>query len=224
MVGLKEISLAQLLNSTSGTNYFVTFAKLIGHSENSVFYEGITDDDYYLLEELEEKHGYELPSNYIEFLNYLNGGRFLGMDFFSLVEKNYPNSLYNRNFINTVREQLDLDDSALLIGKYENYVMYVDCLGEDGSYTLMDIRNNEKIEFESFNSLVGFIFYILVVNTNKKLEEEKEQIQEMKEKLHSEFVAKNKEWKKEKERNSAKIRAKAAANGLKKKQRKKMKK
>ena len=91
-MGLKEISLAQLLNSTSGTNYFVTFAKLIGHSENSVFYEGITDDDYYLLEELEEKHGYELPSNYIEFLNYLNGGRFLGMDFFSLVEKNYPNS------------------------------------------------------------------------------------------------------------------------------------
>jgi hypothetical protein len=87
----------------------------------------------------------------------------------------------------------------------------------------MDIRNNEKIEFESFNSLVGFIFYILVVNTNKKLEEEKEQIKEMKDKLHSEFVAKNKEWKKEKERNSAKIRAKAAANGLKKKQRKKMK-
>ena len=222
-MGLKEISLAQLLNSTSGTNYFVTFAKLIGHSENSVFYEGITDDDYYLLEELEEKHGYELPSNYIEFLNYLNGGRFLGMDFFSLVEKNYPNSLYNRNFINTVRDQLDIDDSALLIGKYENYVMYVDCLGPDGSYTLMDIRNNEKIEFESFNSLVGFIFYILVVNTNKKLEEEKEQIKEMKDKLHSEFVAKNKEWKKEKERNSAKIRAKAAANGLKKKQRKKMK-
>lgn len=222
-MGLKEISLAQLLNSTSGTNYFVTFAKLIGHSENSVFYEGITDDDYYLLEELEEKHGYELPSNYIEFLNYLNGGRFLGMDFFSLVEKNYPNSLYNRNFINTVRDQLDIDDSALLIGKYENYVMYVDCLGTDGSYTLMDIRNNEKIEFESFNSLVGFIFYILVVNTNKKLEEEKEQIKEMKDKLHSEFVAKNKEWKKEKERNSAKIRAKAAANGLKKKQRKKMK-
>ncbi len=222
-MGLKEISLAQLLNSTSGTNYFVTFAKLIGHSENSVFYEGITDDDYYLLEELEEKHGYELPSNYIEFLNYLNGGRFLGMDFFSLVEKNYPNSLYNRNFINTVRDQLDIDDSALLIGKYENYVMYVDCLGADGSYTLMDIRNNEKIEFESFNSLVGFIFYILVVNTNKKLEEEKEQIKEMKDKLHSEFVAKNKEWKKEKERNSAKIRAKAAANGLKKKQRKKMK-
>ena len=222
-MGLKEISLAQLLNSTSGTNYFVTFAKLIGHSENSVFYEGITDDDYYLLEELEEKHGYELPSNYIEFLNYLNGGRFLGMDFFSLVEKNYPNSLYNRNFINTVRDQLDIDDSALLIGKYENYVMYVDCLGADGSYTLMDIRNNEKIEFESFNSLVGFIFYILVVNTNKKLEEEKEQIKEMKDKLHSEFVAKNKEWKKEKEKNSAKIRAKAAANGLKKKQRKKMK-
>ena len=222
-MGLKEISLAQLLNSTSGTNYFVTFAKLIGHSENSVFYEGITDEDYYLLEELEERHGYELPSNYIEFLNYLNGGRFLGMDFFSLVERNYPNSLYNRNFVNTVRSQLDLDDSALLIGKYENYVMYVDCLGTDGSYTLMDIRNNEKIEFESFNSLVGFIFYILVVNTNKKLEEEKEQIKEMKDKLHSEFVAKNKEWKKEKERNSAKIRAKAAANGLKKKQRKKMK-
>lgn len=221
---LKEISLAQLLNSTSGTNYFVTFAKLIGHSDDAVLYEGITDDYLYLLEELETKLGYELPSHYIEFLNYLNGGRFLNIDFFSLVEKEYLNSLYNRNFINSIREKIDIDESSLIIGKYENYVMYVDCLGEDGSYTLMDIRNNEKIEFESFNSLIGFIFYILVVNTNKKIEEEKARIEEMKEKLHQDIVSRNKEWKKEKERNSAKIRAKAAASGLKSKKNKKAKK
>lgn len=218
---LKEISLAQLLNNTSGTDYFVTFAKLIGHSNNSIFYEGITDEHLPLLEELERELGYELPSNYIEFLNYLNGGRFMNMDFFSLIKKEYTNSLYSRNFINSIRGNLDIEDSALIIGKYDNYVMYVDCLSSDGSYTLMDIRNNEKIEFESFNSLVGFIFYILVINNNKKLEEEKEQILEMKEKLHNDIVAKNKEWKKEKEKNSAKIRAKAAAKGLKEKQKKK---
>lgn len=218
---LKEISLAQLLNSTSGTDYFVTFAKLIGHSENSVFYEGITDEWLYLLDELETKLGFELPANYIEFLNYLNGGRFMNIDFFSLAEKEYSNSLYNRNFINTIRDQIDIEDNSLIIGKYENYIMYVDCLGGDGSYTLMDIRNNEKIEFESLNSLVGFIFYVLVINTNKKLEEEKEQIQEMKEKLHNEIVSKSKEWKKEKEKNSAKIRAKAAARALKDQQKKK---
>lgn len=223
-MGLKEISLAQLLNSTSGTGYFITFAKLIGHSDDSVLYDGITDDDLYLLEELEEKLGCELPSNYIDFLNYLNGGRLMNVDFFSLAEKEYVNSLYNRNFINSIRNKLDVDDNVLIIGKYDNYIIYVDCLSSDGSYTLMDIRNNEKIEFESLNSLVGFIFYILVVNTNKKLEEEKEQIQEMKEKLHKDITDRNKEWKKEKEKNSAKIRAKAAAKGLKEKQKKKLKK
>ena len=221
---LKEISLAQLLNNTSGTDYFVTFAKVIGHSDGAVFYEGITDEGLPLIDELESKLGYELPSNYIEFLSYLNGGKFMGMDFFSLIKKEYPNSLYNRNFINSIRRELKIEDYELIIGKYDNYVMYVDCLNSDGSYTLMDIRNNEKIQFESFNSLVGFIFYILVVNTNKKIEEEKERIQEMKDKLHSEIVAKNKEWKKEKEKNSAKIRAKATARGLKEKQRKKSRK
>lgn len=220
-MGLKEISLAQLLNNTSGTEYFVIFAKLIGHSEGAVLYEGIVDDDLYLIEEAEKKLGYEFPGNYIEFLNYLNGGRFLNMDFFSLADKVYPNSLYNRNFINSIRNQLDIKDYELIIGKYENYVMYVDCLNNDGSYTLMDIRNNEKIEFESLCSLVGFIFYMYVINSNKKLEEEKAQIQEMKEKLHNEIVAKNKEWKKEKEKNAAKIRAKAAARGLKQKKKSK---
>ena len=172
----------------------------------------------------ENELGYELPSRYQEFLSYLNGGKFMNIDFFSLVEKEYPNSLYYRNFLTPIKRELRMADHEFIIGKYENYVMYVDCLEADGSYTLMDIRNNEKIEFESLNSLVGFIFYILVINTNKKMEKEKEQIQEMKEKLHKQITAKNKEWKKEKEKNSAKIRAKAAAKGLKEKQKKKLKK
>jgi len=224
-VELKEISLAQLLNNTSGTNYFVTFAKLIGHSDDSVFYEGITDDDLPFLEELEKELGYELPSHYMEFLSCLNGGHFMGMDFFSLTNKEYPNSLYNRNFINTIRNQINIEDGDLIIGKYENYVMYVNCDDPDGSYTLMDIRNDEKIEFESFNALIGFIFYMLALNSNKKLEVEKEQIQEMKEKLHNDIIKRNKEWKKEKEKNLARIRAKTAAQGLKEKRLKlKMKK
>ena len=217
---LKEISLAQLLDNTSDTDYFVTFAKLIGHSSGAVLYEGITDEYMHLLEEIEKKLGYELPSNYVEFLSYLNGGRFMKMDFFSLVEKEYPNSLYHINFLTSIRRELKMEPYEFIIGKYENYVMYIDCIDADGSYTLMDIRNNEKIEFESLNSLVGFIFYILVINTNKKIEQEKEQIQEMKEKLHKEIVSKNKEWKKEKEKNAAKIRAKAAAKGLKEQQNK----
>ena len=217
---LKEISLAQLLNSTSGTEYFVTFAKLIGHSADSVFFEGITDDDFYLLEELENQLGYEVPSNYMDFLGHLNGGHFLNIDFFSLAKKEYLNSLYNRNFINTIRSQLDIEDNVLIIGKSENYIMYVDCLDPDGVYTLMDIRNKEKIEFESFNSLIGFIFYMIVINNNKKMQEEKERIEEMKETLHNEIVTKNKEWKKEKEKKSAKLRAKSAARGLREKERK----
>lgn len=221
---LKEITLAELLNSTAGTDYFVTFAKLIGHGNESTLYEGITDESLPLLEELELKLGYEIPSNYIEFLNHLNGGHFFKMDLFSLTDKEYPNSLYNRNFINTIREDLELEDKILIIGKKENHILCIDCEDADGSYTLMDVRNKETITFESFNALIGFIFYLLVVNSREQLEKEKAQIQEMKEKLHEEIVKQKQQWKKEKERNSAKIRAKAAANGLKEKQRKSKKK
>lgn len=217
---LKEITLAQLLNDTVGTDYFVTFAKLIGHGSDSVLYEGITDENLYLLEELEMTLGYEIPSNYIEFLNHLNGGHFFKMDLFSLMDKEYYNSLYNRNFINSIREELGLEESVLIIGKKENHILCIDCDDPDGSYILMDVKNKEKITFESFNALIGFIFYLLVVTNNEKLEKEKSQIQEMKEKLHDEIIKQKAQWKKEKEKNSAKIRAKAAANSLKAKQRK----
>ena len=220
---LKEISLAQLLDSACGTDYFSTFAKLIGRGEDCLFYEGISDEDYYLIEEIEEVLEHTLPIDYVEFLGFLNGGHFLEIDFFSLVEKNFPNSIYNRNFINTIRRELKIEDSALIIGKYSNYVIYVDCLDNDGSYTLMDIRNNEKIEFESLSALVGFIFYVLAINSSKKIEAEKEQIKEMKEKLHGEFVSKNKEWKKEREKKLSKLRAKSAASALKAKQKKHVK-
>lgn len=217
---LKEITLAQLLNDTVGTDYFVTFAKLIGHGGDSILYEGITDENLYLLEELEMALGYEVPANYIEFLNHLNGGHFFKMDLFSLADKEYYNSLYNRNFINSIREELDLEDSTLIIGKKENHILCINCEDPDGSYTLMDVKNKEKITFESFNALIGFIFYLLVVTNDEKIEKEKSQIQEMKEKLHNEIVKQKTKWKKEKEKNSAKIRAKAAANSLKAKQRK----
>lgn len=212
---LKEISLAQLLNSTSGTDYFAIFAKLIGHSQGAIFYDGISDEDYYLLEELENEMGYELPSNYLEFLRYLNGGHFLNVDLFSLAEKEYPNSLYARNFYSDIHKELDLDSNVLIIGKFENYILYVDCEDFDGTYVLMDIRNKEKVEFESISALVGFIFYVLVLKGNKKIEEEKARIKEMKDKLHEDFVKRNKEIKKEKQKNLEKIMQKTSRKALK---------
>ncbi len=182
-MNLKEITLAELLNSSSGTDYFVTFAKLIGKTDDAVFYEGISDDDYYLIEELEEKLGYKLPSHYLEFLSYLNGGHFLEMDLFSLTDMNNIDSLYNRNFINSIREEITISDSCLIIGKYKRYVMCVDCLDEEGSYTLMDIRSKEVVQFENFNALIGFILYIILVDKSKKRSEE---IEKMKEKLKKE--------------------------------------
>ena len=82
----------------------------------------------------------------------------------------------------------------------------------------MDIRNQEKVEFESFNALLGFIFYMLVINENKKLEEEKKLIKKMRDDLHKGFVLKNKLIKKEKEKNRAKLMAKTAGQALKEKQ------
>ena len=72
---------------------------------------------------------------------------------------------------------------------------------------------------DSFSAPPSFVKEY-IVNSREQLEKEKAQIQEMKEKLHEEIVKQKQEWKKEKERNSAKIRAKAAANGLREKQRK----
>ena len=190
-MNLNEMSLTELLSKTSGTSYFPTFAKLIG-KKDVLLYEGITDDEYDLLEELEKELGYSLPSHYLELLGYVNGGHFFDMDIFSVADKSYINSLYARNFLSNIRNELGLNESDLIIGKYENYVLYIDCEDLDGSYVLMDIRNQEKIEFESFNALLGFIFYMLVINENKKIEEEKKQIQKMKDDLHNDIVLKNK--------------------------------
>ncbi len=211
---LKEISLAQLLNNTSGTDYFTTFAKLIGHSKDAVFYEGITDDDYDLLEEIEKELGYELPANYVEFLSYLNGGCFVGVELFSVTNKDYPNSIYARNFLSKIRKEIEIPESDLIIGKVENYILVVDCL-DDASYSLMDIRNNEKIEFETFGSLIGFIFYIFILNSNKKIEEEKKEIQKMKDDLHKSVTQRAKQLKKERQSKNAKLGAKVAKKGLK---------
>lgn len=223
-MSLKNISLAELLNDMSGSPYFSAFAKLIGHSENIILYEGISDDDYYLIEELEKTLGYEIPSNYIELLEYLNGGRFLNVNLFSLEDKEYNNSLYNRNFINDIRMELGIEESCLIIGKQDNYIMYVDCCDDYGTYTLMDTGNSERLEFESFSALLGFIFYILTLNGNKKLEEEKSRIKEMKEKLHKEITEYQKSRKKEKEKNNLKLRAKTAAKALKELKKKEAKK
>ena len=214
---LEEISLAELLNSTSGTEYFATFAKLIGKSKDAIFFDGIDDDSDYLLEELENELGYELPSHYLDFLGYLNGGKFLNMDLFSLADKEYPNSLYGRNFLSNIRKEIDIEDSSLIIGKYNSYIMCVGC-GEDDSYALMDIRNNEIIKFETFNALVGFIFYVLVVNEGKKVQEEKKYILDMKEKIHKEIKDKESLRKKEKEKKKNKLMAKSAVRALSAKQ------
>ena len=218
-MNLNEISLTELLSRTSGTSYFPTFAKLIGRKD-VLLYDGINDEDYYLLEEIEQELGYALPSHYLNLLGVVNGGHFFDMDIFSLTDKEYPNSLYARNFLSNIRNELGLDDSELIIGKYENYVLYVDCEDLDGSYVLMDIRNQEKIEFENFNALIGFIFYMLVINENKKLEEEKKLIKKMKDDLHNDFVLKEKLIKKEKTKNREKIMAKAARQALKEKEKK----
>ena len=142
------------------------------------------------------------------------------MDLFSLTDKKYINSLYNRNFINTIKQELELEDSVLIIGKKENHILCIDCEDPDGSYTLMDVKNKEKVTFESFNALLGFIFYMLVVSGNSKIEKEKAQIQEMKEKLHNEIVKQNKAIKKEREKRAARMMAKAAARSLREKQKK----
>jgi len=217
---LREISLAQLLTNTSGSEYFSIFAKLIGYSEDAIFFEGIKDDEYYLLEELEEELGVLLPSNYLEFLSYLNGGHFLNVDLFSLADKEYPNSLYNINCESKARRELNLENNILIVGKFDNYIMYIDCDESDGTFTLMDIRNKEKIEFESFGSLIGFIFYVLFIKGNKKLEEEKARIKEMKERLHEEFEIKKKMEKKEKIKKNAKILEKISKKALKERMKK----
>ena len=221
MMELKEITLAELLSNASGTDYFPVFAKLIGHSSDAVLYEGIGDKELEFLEEVEEALGYSIPSHYLEFLGFLNGGVFFNINLFSLTNKENPNSLFSRNFYSNIKEELNLADSVLIIGKFDHYVIYVDCgEEEDNSYTLMDIKNSEKIDFQSISALIGFIFYILVIKENKKIEEEKKQIDEMRDKLHDDFKKRNSFLKKEKEKNSAKLRARVAGRALREQMRK----
>ena len=107
-MGLKEISLAQVLEKTSGTSYFSAFVQLVGKTSDLVLYEGIHKEDLPLIEELEEKLGYEINENYLDFLKITNGGKISGMNLYSLDEKENVDSLYYRNFVADIRKKLKL--------------------------------------------------------------------------------------------------------------------
>ena len=83
-MALKEISLAQVLEKTSGTSYFAAFVQLVGKTEDLTLYEGITIEYKPLIEEIENRLNTRISENYLDFLKITNGGRVAGMNLFSL--------------------------------------------------------------------------------------------------------------------------------------------
>lgn len=217
-MALKEISLAEVLEKTSGTSYFSAFVQLVGKTSDLVLYEGISEKDRLLVEELEKQLGVEISSNYLEFLQITNGGKIAGMNLFSLDEKENVNSLYYRNFQTEARKKIKLPNHVLIIGEYDaGLICFEGDEDGEGSFTLMDIYNKEKLEFAFFEDLITFRFYFRLLEGGKKKIEEKEKMKLAAKKLHETIVKENKERKKISDK--ARIgNAKRAANaGLKKK-------
>ena len=107
-MALKEMSLAEVLERTSGTQYFPVFVQLVGKTNDLLLYRGITKEDAHYIDELEDQLGWNIGTNYIEFLQVTNGGIMAGMKFYSLDNKENVDSLYYRNFRTDTRKKLKL--------------------------------------------------------------------------------------------------------------------
>lgn len=215
-MALKEISLAQVLEKTSGTAYFSAFVQLVGKTSELVLYEGINQEQEYLIEQLENNLTTRISTNYLEFLKITNGGHVAGMNLFSLDTEDNLDSLYYRNFKTDVRKKIKLSSDLLIIGEYDGGII---CFqgeeDDDGSFMLMDIHNKEKLEFAFFEDLITFRFYFrLLEGGKKKIEEEKERKLAAK-KLHESIAKKNKERKKAREKAIMSIGKKASMAALK---------
>ena len=188
-MALKEISLAEVLEKTSGTSYFSAFVQLVGKTTDLVLYEGISEKDKHLIEQIEKEINMEISPNYLEFLEITNGGNIAGMNLFSLDDENNINSLYYRNFKTEARKKIKLPNHVLIIGEYDGGIL---CFEGDedgeGSFTLMDIYNKEKLEFAFFEDLITFRFYFRLLEGGKKKIEEQEKIKLAAKKLHDTIV------------------------------------
>jgi hypothetical protein len=117
-----------------------------------------------------------------------------GMKYYSLDNKENIDSLYYRNFRTDTRKKLKLLPTSLIIGEYEYGVITFDTDDEDdeGSFTLMDIYNKEKLEFAFLEDLITFRFYYRLLEAGKKKIEEKEKLKAARKKLHDQIVKENK--------------------------------
>ena len=201
-MALKEMSLAEVLEKTSGTQYFPVFVQLVGKTNDLILYRGITKEDAHYVDELEDQLGYSIGSNYLEFLQMTNGGIMAGMKYYSLDNKENIDSLYYRNFKTDTRKKLKLLPYSLIIGEYELGIITFETDDEDeeGSFTLMDIYNKEKLEFAFLEDLITFRFYYRLLEAGKKKLEEKEKLKEARKKLHDQIVKENKARKKASEK------------------------
>lgn len=217
-MALKEISLAEVLEKTSGTSYFTAFVQLVGKTSDLVLYKGIDESYQPLIEELEDQLGVEINDSYLDFLKITNGGHIAGMNLFSLDEKENVNSLYYRNFKTEARKKLKLPSNVLIIGEYQGGIIcFEGDVGNDGAFTLMDVYNREKLEFAFFEDLITFRFYFRLLEGGKKKLEEKEKMKKAAKKLHEQIVKENKERKKISEKARMGNAKRAAKAGLKKK-------
>ena len=201
-MALKEMSLAEVLDKTSGTQFFPVFVQLVGKTSDLVLYRGITKEDENYIIELEDQLGFSIGDNYLEFLQITNGGLMAGMKFYSLDNKENVDSLYYRNFRSDTRKKLKLLPTTLIIGEYENGIITFETDDEDdeGSFTLMDIYNKEKLDFAFLEDLITFRFYFRLIEAGKKKKEEKEKLKLAKKKLHDQIVKENKARKKASEK------------------------
>lgn len=190
---LEEISLAQVLEKTSGTSYFGAFVQLVGKTEELVLYKGIGKEEKKYLDILEEHLGFSISDSYLKFLSITNGGRICGMNLFSLWEEDYIDSLFYRNFVSNLKNKVKLGKDCLIVGEYEDGVIVYKVDDDVSSFMLVDIYNKKKLEFAFFEDLITFRFYYKLLQEGKKKSEKKKKEEEekkLKKKKELEIISK----------------------------------
>lgn len=143
---MKEIYLDDVLFLVEETDYYPLFRPLLGYEEHLKFYDGIIDPMEYLLDELEEIVGFEIPGDFIQLLLISNGGQYFDLNLYSLTkDKKDKKGLYYNNVEADTRKKYNIPDNYLIIG--DSSTLYIVCvrIDEEGfiSYVLWEKSQKE---------------------------------------------------------------------------------
>lgn len=161
-MALKRIELSKLIDylDSQESDFADFFRPMLGYEAILKLYDGISDEQEPLIGEIEDETGSQFPTDLISFYMCTNGGVFGDLELFPLTtDSSVPQNIHKLNvFDKELKENIGLDNSTLLIGKYLIGNNYVTCIiDEDGTFVYQLWDSVKKTVVMQFNYIVELV-------------------------------------------------------------------